>query len=305
MAVKNNAAPIKNSAWERRLLDVAQEKKEWQRQLGISDSLLEKLLCPPEHKLRERPAQLWSHVISLPDAIESCGKAMFQTEWQGTPENPFEWYARNPVTIKIWNDPQRDNYRHLSHMAMDTEELWLCAGVEFSGADIEAAAYRRKEAVFQKLIAWLNLGKADAFTIEGNGNRQTIPAHEWLQSKAFNVLEYGRRSGEKRTPHDPTHDLDAVHLDYSQFSELLREFGSEQINVSPSTNRGPPERYNWAEFHAELTRIIHDEGVPERQSILESRMAEWCRNTWGQEPSESMIRSKISPTYSALTQNFN
>lgn len=280
------------------------ERREWQVREGIPDSLMVKLLSPPEWRRRERPPCLWDHVLPLPDAFEKCGKAKFGNEWQGTPEKPVEWHARSPNIISAWNDPRCRESRYLACMATWTGFLsYQPKMVDFSGKEeAENSAYICQQAVYKILIKWLEQGKINAFTVAEDGSRLSIPAHEWLQGRAFAVLAWGRKSGEEREREAiPSRDPEAVYLDNDQFSETLSSIAPKLQRSNAGTNRGRPEKYNWTTFHAELTRKIHDDGVPTSQAELENYMAEWCMQQWGSEPSESTIREKISSTYRALS----
>ena len=64
--------------------------------------------------------------------------------------------------------------------------------------------------------------------------------------------------------------------------------------------RGRKQKYNSVEFMAELTRIIHDEGVPPTQAELEQKLLLWCENTWGEQPSIGWVRPRISKVYHKL-----
>lgn len=75
-----------------------------------------------------------------------------------------------------------------------------------------------------------------------------------------------------------------------------------EFTLPIKSNRGRPP-YNWAEFHAELTRyIIESGGVLPKQTSLEQTMQTWCKNKWGLEPSHGAIHSQISPHYKSRIQ---
>lgn len=63
----------------------------------------EKYVYPPEHARRLRLKMQYEHIIPLLDAIEEIGKAICGKEWKGTPQKPYEWYARSFDEIKNWN----------------------------------------------------------------------------------------------------------------------------------------------------------------------------------------------------------
>jgi hypothetical protein len=77
---------------------------------------------------------------------------------------------------------------------------------------------------------------------------------------------------------------------------------SNTVNISQARGRKP--KYDWEDFYRQIVLIANTpDGLPETQAELEREMAQWCiDNNWPSEPSESHIRSKISPIYQALTK---
>ena len=69
--------------------------------------------------------------------------------------------------------------------------------------------------------------------------------------------------------------------------------------VSPQQNgrRGATPKYDWDAFFQEIVVIADLDSLPMYQAELEKHMAQWCRENWGAEPSESTIRGKVSPIY--------
>lgn len=65
----------------------------------------------------------------------------------------------------------------------------------------------------------------------------------------------------------------------------------------PRSRRGRPPTYDWPEFEAEAVRRLDYHGgflaIDWRQSDLEREMADWCRDRWSVEPSESTIRDHV------------
>ena len=63
---------------------------------------------------------------------------------------------------------------------------------------------------------------------------------------------------------------------------------------------GRPPKYDWEAFLTEAGRYLYVEGQPGSKSAFVEIMAQWCLNTWGDEPSASTIKAKISPLYDAI-----
>ena len=90
----------------------------------------------------------------------------------------------------------------------------------------------------------------------------------------------------------------------AQFLEAIRaqrdvpRLEAEAPARSEPPRRGRRPKYDWVEFHCEITRIADKpDGLPEVQADLESVKMEWCYKKWGQVPSESMIREHVSKVY--------
>lgn len=64
---------------------------------------------------------------------------------------------------------------------------------------------------------------------------------------------------------------------------------------------GAPPKHDWDEFHAELTRRIHAEGVPKRQAELVNAMAAWFHQQNADAvPDERTIRRKVAVVWRRL-----
>ncbi len=63
---------------------------------------------------------------------------------------------------------------------------------------------------------------------------------------------------------------------------------------------GRPLEYDWDAFVIEIIRIADLDGLPEKQSELKERMLQWCEDTWGKQPAESSVKSRISHIYNGL-----
>ena len=64
---------------------------------------------------------------------------------------------------------------------------------------------------------------------------------------------------------------------------------------------GRPPEYDWNAFVIEIVRIANTpDGLPEKQSELIKGMLQWCENTWGKQPSDSMAKEKISTIYNGI-----
>ena len=72
----------------------------------------------------------------------------------------------------------------------------------------------------------------------------------------------------------------------------------ESPEVSAMVSKGGrPRIYNWEEFAREVVQRAHTpDGLPDK-ATLANDMAQWCLNTWGKEPADSMLRDWIAKLY--------
>lgn len=81
--------------------------------------------------------------------------------------------------------------------------------------------------------------------------------------------------------------------------------GSRQLALPPHDRAGSRNRggrrpiYPWQDFCAEMTRRCLERHITS-QAELERHMKEWCNEHWSGEPSESLIRDWVAPTYRAI-----
>lgn len=72
---------------------------------------------------------------------------------------------------------------------------------------------------------------------------------------------------------------------------------------NPVERRGRKPKFNWEEFLTEIIVRADLDSLPEKQADLENEMAFWCLDKWGEEPSNSMIRKRISAIYNHDRKN--
>lgn len=84
-------------------------------------------------------------------------------------------------------------------------------------------------------------------------------------------------------------------LDGNETDDASRRKTDEPTGQSSGRKR--KTTYDWESFYVEIAVLADLDALPQTQAGLERQMADWCRDNWGTEPSESMLRSKISPIY--------
>ena len=82
--------------------------------------------------------------------------------------------------------------------------------------------------------------------------------------------------------------------------------GDDVADDGPAPSRiarsrgGRPLEYDWDAFVIEIIRIADLDGLPEKQSELKEQLLQWCEDTWGKQPAESSVKSRISHIYNKL-----
>jgi hypothetical protein len=71
---------------------------------------------------------------------------------------------------------------------------------------------------------------------------------------------------------------------------------------APVNRGGRPAEYDWDTFTMEIIRRANlPDGLPEKQADLVRDMLAWFQTTYGQEPAESAVKSRISKIYRYLS----
>jgi hypothetical protein len=72
---------------------------------------------------------------------------------------------------------------------------------------------------------------------------------------------------------------------------------AQPLPSKPASTGGRPAKYDWDAFTRELLRLANTpDGLPDRAATTK-HMKEWCVREWGDEPSDSAIRDKITRIY--------
>ncbi len=114
----------------------------------------------------------------------------------------------------------------------------------------------------------------------------------WEKSEIYEIQKY-------TAPHIERYF--SITIDARRFFEI---FGAEvEDSVSGQSRKGRKPLYDWDNFFCEIAVRADLDGLPATQAELEKEMASWCLSTWGKEPGESTLRSKISPIYDHLRRS--
>lgn len=90
------------------------------------------------------------------------------------------------------------------------------------------------------------------------------------------------------------------------FDTLMSDIEGEELPESESalpakSKGGRPREYDWDALTIEIIRIANSpDGLPETQAELIEQLLQWCENTWGKQPAESSVKSRISKIFNEL-----
>ena len=155
-------------------------------------------------------------------------------------------------------------------------------------------------------------GRLTADGINRAGKRQSVPPGDWAaatvgpasQKWASQVVL--ERIGDLKHNDSLTMRGDREPLWIGirvETPSLLRLFGEGDLKgaVHRQSRRGPRPRYDWTTFYDHMDKLFQHHGClgpddPDwcRQTQVEAAMADWCVRAWGQAPSESTVRAKVS-----------
>jgi hypothetical protein len=71
------------------------------------------------------------------------------------------------------------------------------------------------------------------------------------------------------------------------------------------TRRGVRASYDWDKAWAATCLYIHENGLPQAQADLERVMLSWFSETYGQEPSESLVKQKVKVLFDTFRKASN
>jgi hypothetical protein len=83
--------------------------------------------------------------------------------------------------------------------------------------------------------------------------------------------------------------------------EIDRFEAAQGVSVGDdgAIQRGAPRRFDWDGFWVEVCRSIHEDGLPDTQTELVSRMSEWFAQS-GVAPDDSTLKKKLRPLWRRL-----
>ena len=170
--------------------------------------------------------------------------------------------------------------------------LWVSVNPTESSLSRTSVQKDRIAAIKQMLTAAIQLGLLEADT--STNLWATIGDH----SKSVVTREALRAFAESKNQR-PTFLFDTLLPPKMEHGEDISVADTETSGIARSRGGRPPE-YDWNAFVIEIIRIADLDGLPDKQSELKERMLQWCEDTWGKQPAESAVKSRISQIYNAL-----
>ena len=90
--------------------------------------------------------------------------------------------------------------------------------------------------------------------------------------------------------------IERVHVEGNHLEAWIgRRVAAAKEPAITKNKGGRPQKYDWDAFDREMMRRANTpDGLPSDRVELTRDMTEWCLNTWGEEPPESMIRDRVA-----------
>lgn len=138
---------------------------------------------------------------------------------------------------------------------------------------------------------------------------------DWQRSEVWNWFEHWNIEVIKENNHEVIskawfdrcfEDLDdsqgTTHVEASQGTDTCT---LEPPTIEPRNRGGRPRQWRWDDMYVEIIVRASADRLPETQADLERDMADWFMESFGDQPSDSMIRLRIGPIYHRLRQRRN
>jgi hypothetical protein len=149
---------------------------------------------------------------------------------------------------------------------------------------------------YDLLLDLLQGEELSAWFIDESHGRVEIPPKYWRGDSGPSDFQYDLKSGFCSMDIRSRSDVDRIGGQISIDAAALVHLAVEASSVSERRGRRP--KYSWDDFFYEIIRRANlPDGLPSSQADFEREIAEWCVNKWGEEPSESVLREKISTIY--------
>lgn len=109
------------------------------------------------------------------------------------------------------------------------------------------------------------------------------------RNASFGVLSSGSQ------PHvETTTAAEEKSAAQSQPNEAPANQSTDPVHSRPRNRGGAKPRYDWPVFDAEVMRRASSEDRPRSIRAFAEKMLQWCSETWGKEPGETTVRTRIS-----------
>ncbi len=262
--------------------------------------------------------------IFLGDAVTLAGQKLFKDVWTETdpayriyPELP-SWYN---LDTEMWmirrachllknfdgTYKERIGADYPWNLLFPTQDEWMIARelneeenkTNISKAERFSFVCREICGLFQNNIV-TSYARPSA-----GGDPIPLPASVWFTERFWQRFDACRIDlqdpFQTRSPHATT---DLLYLDRSAFSALIEAPGpipaqSSEDEVATDKQialikRGRPPKYNWDSFNQEVIRRVLEVGIPNNKRAFSSEMLMWCLDTWGHEPGEATVRTRLT-----------
>jgi len=217
---------------------------------------------------------------------------------------PYE-YAVNWVAFGDFEEPSIEprKLHDFTHNYNDIEEkyTYLSTRFELASEHLQSQCFAGNIRCYgQKSISKERDG---CFEIE-EGEYQQVPAPFFLKGE-WGLSDWEPEDGDVIENEEFAYTNVLVNIEdlrrifpksVENYNKQVTQIAAPQFTAKLE-RRGRKTKYKWEDFLTEIIVFADLDGIPDTQAKLEKKMAQWCVDNWGEEPSISVVRKRVSKIY--------
>ncbi|MDJ0944575.1 MAG: hypothetical protein QNJ30_14010 [Kiloniellales bacterium] len=263
----------------------------------------------------------------LPEAVEDAGKVLYSEDWLGLEPTarPLPPLPANEDDAQLLLERAGRVERQAPPTGVNSDSGIILHAIPRDRYERESAAFFR----FWDASDWLSqrLFAQDVSADVLDGRLWPIPAWIWSEEQFWTSALRPRTATAKvrigaALEGTPMYRNGPILVKASEIQEAAAGYAKKRRQntpeqSAPSANQGAedlpkghssgrPRKYDWDAFYREVIRIANlPDGLPATQAELDRTMAEWFQRTYGQEPSESVLKERVRNIYRHLKEGGN
>jgi len=157
--------------------------------------------------------------------------------------------------------------------------------------------------------------RVSAQQLSNSGHMSEVAHHIWAGANAPKVLQSGalKTSSIDLVPMVGHLLIEQASLDAALAKLAAGASGapSTASSVKADTDRpkgrggGRPAKWNWEAILTEISGVVHEQDLPNTQADMVGQMQEWCVNQYGDHPSDTEMKKRISKVFRRIRSGGN